>query len=583
MLRIKKAGIVVASAAVTATMFTPVYASAQTGGEQCSAVHIITAKGTGGSSESEGHENPSDVQGDVVRAAKEAFPGKVSSYDVSYPSGAGAVYSINPVQDNSTTYGYSRLKGDMDALEHIRDYKAMCPDTMLAFTGFSQGASVMGDVTALVANGAVEGVGPDDILGAILVADPGRSGNSQYSGPPEGSKHWIPLPQGGVYQRNGEVANVPADVDTVGWTGQRSLPFTGIEGRVISLCSTSDLACSVGIGSPHRDVADMSDKDIFPNESYRNGPSMFNILANDMGVMLPILVDLLGPLATQNDYEPLMESAKQKIANSNMTEIKKGVAYNFFDEISRILEIVKQPDLYGDQVTDRQIVSHALSVFYPKFKEKIPNADQVLPILDPVVQGLLASGNLPQDVKDRVDPFINYIANFGTEHGSYYTGKNQTDGVASGVWAQNAMVEGIRNYLNGNELMSGVAPAADAREPEIAEPDRADDGLRAMLRYLDEGESVLDDGENTIPDDDSNPPSTDDSDYGDNSDSSSGSYVTRETETDDEDGDSTPSTGSVESPVISANTASTEKYGPVVNTGGEVEKSFLAKVSSWFR
>lgn len=462
----------------------------------CGAVHIMTASGTGGSGRDKSNQSDYMMKW-MVDAVQKTNPGKVTSYDIGYPSSAGALYSLIPTQDNSANYGLSRLEGDMNGLKHLKNYISNCPDSAVAFTGYSQGASVAGDLAALAANGAVPGLKQDKIIGAMLFADPGRSGASQYGGPKEGNKTWIPIPQNAIYQRNGEFSTAQ-NRKTIGWTGQRSLPFTGIEGRVISICNDSDLACAAAPGSAHRAIADFSDKDIWPNKSYREGLSLSQVAVRNPE-MIGIFLDLLIKLAVNEDYDPVLNEIGQKVQNTKASPLEKGVAINAIHELQELLKILERPDMYGTGIPDRGKIAHILSIGWPTFKGEIDKFNpppEVKTGIEVFVAAMGAFSGVPSDVNQRVEPMIRYIVNFPKEHAVYFgTEKSTINGQSAKDWGANALAQGVSNYL----AQKSVTIQADGNNPgtgtEKAESDRLDDGLKAMLQFNEKGYHVL--GEDT--------------------------------------------------------------------------------------
>ncbi len=66
---------------------------------------------------------------------------------------------VYPVDYPASTEFATAVDGVHDASDHVRSMAAHCPDTKLVLGGFSQGAAVMGFVTAnVIPDGAPEGV-----------------------------------------------------------------------------------------------------------------------------------------------------------------------------------------------------------------------------------------------------------------------------------------------------------------------------------------------------------------------------------------------------------------------------------------
>lgn len=111
----------------------------------------------------------------------------------------------------------------------------------------------MGDTAARVSAGAVPNVTPERIAAVVLFADPGRCPAVGGAGPVSDSR----------FGTNGEliIGGGTGVLDgREGMTGSRTGRFTGMEGRVYSLCNSRDMACSSIPGSLIRDVADYGNR-----------------------------------------------------------------------------------------------------------------------------------------------------------------------------------------------------------------------------------------------------------------------------------------------------------------------------------
>ena len=468
----------------------------------CGDVHIVSANGTGWGGRNK-QDNASDfMMKPLVDSVKSQLPGKVSNYDITYPASVGALASLSPQADNSATYGLSRLEGDMKGLKHLQDFHNKCPNSMIVFTGYSQGASVAGDLAALVANGAVPGMGPDNILGAVLLADPGRGGTSQYTGPKQNTRSWIPLPPNVKYNRNGEVSTATSN-STVGWTGQRSLPFTGIEGRVISICNDSDTACAAQKGSALRALADMSDKDIWPNVGYRHGDSLFSsVIAGSIDVV-PNLLSAFPQLLKSTDYGPVFDRLEQQFyVNKTANKLDRAVLMNAVNELRGLFAILHRGDMYGPNTADNKILGHLLGVGYPMLKPQLKNMGinpQHVDMVEPFVTAAtgLVSGIDPLIVA-KTEPTLKKIANFQKDHAVYFNAANYpVESKSAMQWGADAIVQGVRNYQSGHANTTNADPRNSGTE--VAEPNRKDDGLKSLLGYLQNGTSVLGQETNDYP------------------------------------------------------------------------------------
>lgn len=558
--------------------------------QQCSDIQVIASPGTGSSwtGMAPQGEAPQGAETDLANYVRDAFPGRVGVWNTPYPASAGALWSSISLNNESTTYGDSRLYGDNAAISYMEDYKAQCPNAAFALTGYSQGAHVAGDVAAIVAHGGVEGVTNDDIVSVLLYADPGRSGVSQYTGA-ETMTGYVPLPQGAAFQKNGEVVNPDANVDNfVGMTGQRSLNFAGLEGKVISLCSPKDVACSTIQGSPIRRIADYSDKDIMPNKAYREGNSLANIIINDgiVSIVKDALKEGVVGDVIAGDLSGLSDTIRTIAHDSeSLSSIDKKQLNNAADELDAALEILKSDDAYGN-VSDKDIMNHIIKTAYPSFKDNIPLAPEHKVILDNYINAL-PWPQLPEEVRNNVDFYIDQISTSPVHHSSYFfPGSAQTnvDGMLASDWAKQSWKQGFENYFNGNLLTfnSGDNPQPHNAEVEVAESDRRDDGLRKLMNegypfvYEDEDEEDTNKkGDNKVENKTSAPTEEDVvTTYRSSPETKETSKPTSSTSV--RNADSASGTTTPVKPV-------SKLYGATVNTGGSVENdSIFRKVMSIF-
>ena len=499
-------------------------------------------------------------------------------------------------------------------------------------TGYSQGASVAGDAAALIANGASSNTKSEDVMGVVLYADPGRSGNSQYTGT-QGSTAYIPLPKGAKYQRNGEYVSEGHEQDTVGWTGQRSLPFTGMEGRVISLCSPKDLACSVTDKSLLRDVADASDKNWKPSpESYRNRATILSMITK--GKLNGVLGGLLGGGSIgklkSGDIPGFLNMYHTLVSNDkNLSPDEKDTLFNAETELRYLFKLLKSDKGYGENVPNSAIVSHILQQVGQELPNNSAVPEQYRTPLKLAIR-VLTSGDtssIPADVKSRMEATVKYATAFPDNHGAYFNDKSnyKVEGQSAEQWATGAVEQGIRNVIENKpyQVNAGSNPREKNAELEVSDPERLDDGLRGVVdpnfnsSNFDPGKGLVEniDSSNSgsKPSDsaDSNntpTPSVEDvsdSQSGDNGSQTSGDNASQaEDDTSngaDKDngksrGKSKDSSKTVEKssvdPSESASVSSTPsvqpasgaaELGPKVNTGGRVESTFFNKVLSIVR
>lgn len=454
---------------------------------ECTSVHMVNADGTGSSHAA---NNPSENGlfsptlesiKYAIETTRDQFPETTMSYwNVPYESAAGALFSAGNANQSPVPYGVSRVRGAQKGLDHIREYHRACPSSLIGVIGYSQGASVAGDIAALLANGAVEGFGNDNFFGAVLLADPGRSGRSQYTAAPTPNKAYIPIPQGAVYERNGEYSTVTKQ-NTVGWTGQRSLGFKDFSGKVISICHDDDVACSVDPSGPLRTIADLSDKNYAPGAHYLHSKSLSSIfLNNPLGAIQSLggLQVVTGALSSDNIGAHIPTLKKNALSSALPTE-DKDVLVNALNEIEQILKVAHQNNAYGSGVSDRMILAHVISLGYPTVEGKVPQ--QVKFIVDPLIKAIGSDTGMPEDIKKKMDPIIGQLVS--DYHSSYFTGAEQPYMVEDKIaidWVSHALADGLRNVAQ-NTPLSVPSDSRNSGVREVSDPDRADDGLGKIL------------------------------------------------------------------------------------------------------
>ena len=547
--------------------------------QSCSTIHMVNVDGTGSSNI---NNNPTDggIFSPTLESIKYAqgttqdVPNlSIDYWNLPYDSAAGAAHSIvSPVQ-SPVPYGLSRIKGAQIGLEHIKEYHESCPTSKIGLTGYSQGASVAGDITALLANGAVEGFTKDDFFGTILLADPGRSGKSEsYNGPQNATTAYIPIPRNATYERNGEYSTITTP-DTIGWTGQRSLGFKDFSGRVISICNDDDVACSVQPNSILRSIADLSDKNYAPGENYRQEVSLAATIMSQPLTFFNIFggIDNIANILQSEDVRSQIPEMKTKVAQADsLNDKEKAVVNNTLDELNAVLTILHQENAYGQDVADSSIFAHIINSGSLTVGNMVP--EEFKPFVSSLTSAITANApQLPDDVQQRMDPVIKQVvANY---HGSYFQtdeGMYTVDGVRAIDWVSEALATGARNLANNTPIEIQADPQNNG-DIEIAEPNRQDDGLRAVLDgTIDSMLTTMgnEETDNTIQD----APTTstpDDTQEVINDEDNITTTVTEDVEEVEED------TITVDDAVpANEDTA----YGPQVDTGGHVKESFISHI-----
>ena len=236
--------------------------------QSCTPIHSVATMGTGASSSNASTE-ARNYDPDYAPFLQSKFgKDKVSEWNNNYPASVGAISAFWGLLGmdggkEQVSFGKSIAAGVANAERHMSEYKRACPNTKFVISGYSQGASVAGDVARDISAGKVAGVTPDDVVSVVLIADPGRSSNSayeSYTGTP--STLYGPVPPG-VMGKNFEIISPASGAlsDRIGWTGERPGRFEGMYGKVLSLCTEDDLACSAPPNSYLRAMADYAMKE----------------------------------------------------------------------------------------------------------------------------------------------------------------------------------------------------------------------------------------------------------------------------------------------------------------------------------
>lgn len=330
----------------------------------CTPVYVVQAAGTGYSSRTQTPNplplyingwNPTD------ELQRRFGIRNVAGFNVSYPASLGRVstFTPNPNGNEAATYGESVLAGVETATSEMSRVARACPATSFFLIGYSQGASVAGDAAAEVAAGHVADVSPDRIGGVVLVADPGRSPVVEKPPTEEAERA---AANGGVPAANGEII-VGGDTGVLagrlGMTGARPTSFTGLEGKVISLCNSNDLACSIHEGSLIRDVADYANRVEWP------GPSD------------TFTAETIARLKAQLDAGVPLEEA---LVNADFNWLSIISIISAILEVARYLKIVNdhtRPDLNFIQLVALSVIAAA-----PGLLAKGNTAEYLLPAAD---------------------------------------------------------------------------------------------------------------------------------------------------------------------------------------------------------
>ncbi|WP_194816519.1 cutinase family protein [Nocardia sp. XZ_19_385] len=154
------------------------------------------------------------------------------------PGSYRAVYVAYPA--NMSSYEDSVNAGVANTKQVMREIAQACPDTRFSIVGYSEGADVVRRVAMEVGNqeadkdGKYGIVNPDDVVGVVILADPGRSaGDGTFIGAKDPNN-----PDNFDQKYNGKPIS-----------GQGVMQGTGggfgkLNGKIASFCSEGDLTCA---------------------------------------------------------------------------------------------------------------------------------------------------------------------------------------------------------------------------------------------------------------------------------------------------------------------------------------------------
>lgn len=186
-----------------------------------------------------GNELPAALSGDhssewvdpVVNAPAGAVdPGSYAAVYIAYPA-------------NMSTYEDAVTAGVANTQKVMREISQACPDTKFSIVGYSEGADVVRRVATTIGHqeadkdGRYGIVDPGDVLGVVILADPGRSAGD---GPFPGAKDPYSNPDGFDKAYQDGKRPVPGQGALPGTSGD----FGALNGKVASFCSDGDLTCS---------------------------------------------------------------------------------------------------------------------------------------------------------------------------------------------------------------------------------------------------------------------------------------------------------------------------------------------------
>ncbi|WP_278261013.1 cutinase family protein [Nocardia sp. AG03] len=148
-----------------------------------------------------------------------------------------AVYIAYPADMRS--YEDAVNTGVANTQQVMREISAACPDTKFSIVGYSEGADVVRRVAEGIGNDdPADGysvVDPDDVLGVVMFADPGRAAGE---GPFIGAEDPFANPDGFDQKYQNGVDPISGKGVTTGGG------FGALDGKIASFCSEGDLTCA---------------------------------------------------------------------------------------------------------------------------------------------------------------------------------------------------------------------------------------------------------------------------------------------------------------------------------------------------
>lgn len=200
----------------------------------CPDVQVLSIPGTWESSAADDPVNPrfnprSLMLGVSNPLQKRYQPLRASVYTVPYTAQFHNPVAVPP--DGQMTYQASRQQGTDRAVAKIDAVKDKCPRTGFVLMGFSQGATIAGNIAAQI--GAGKGpIVEDRLLGVGLISDSRRvEGQGRAIGPdPDGE---------GVEVTFGGFSFSGVDLQ-----GKRDGGFGSVNDRVVSICGSNDPICN---------------------------------------------------------------------------------------------------------------------------------------------------------------------------------------------------------------------------------------------------------------------------------------------------------------------------------------------------
>ncbi|WP_331723014.1 cutinase family protein [Nocardia sp. NBC_00511] len=225
------------------TGFTTALAAADDSSTSCPAVYALGVQGTGESSPDAAPTTDTGMLSTVFNPFMAAAQDAHVPVDRAYIPYDASFGGMGP-STSTTNYETSVTDGVNALTSKISQIASSCSSTVVALTGYSQGAHVV----SMLAQKIGAGSGPipaSRIAGVALFGDPTRnSGASTFPGAPDRSTpDSVPGTSGAAVQSVAAVTDLGATGGGIGPQRDIAVSYGDLTGRVASFCSPGDLAC----------------------------------------------------------------------------------------------------------------------------------------------------------------------------------------------------------------------------------------------------------------------------------------------------------------------------------------------------
>lgn len=217
-------------------------AAPEAGGESCPAVYALGVQGTGESSPDAAPTTDTGMLSQVftpLTAAAQAAAVNIAHEYIPYNASFGG---LGP---SSGTVPYEQsVTGGVDSLtSKISQIASSCAATVIALTGYSQGAHVVSKVAQAIGAGSGP-IAANRVAGVALFGDPTRnSGSSTFPGSDRSLPDPVPGTSGEAVKALDAVTASAASGGGIGPQRDIAVSYGDLTGRVASFCSSGDLAC----------------------------------------------------------------------------------------------------------------------------------------------------------------------------------------------------------------------------------------------------------------------------------------------------------------------------------------------------